>query len=161
MNPWVTWQGFRFLGGYDPANVRLGYGTQLRMSLGWRAEDCLFEGATHNGAVMRGHEAQIVRCTFQGLGCHAIVGVGDHMVVKDTTIRQINRGGLINPSQSAVTKFINTHHLLLENVRSEYNMGYGLWLDFGNVHATIRRCTSIGNVGRTQSGKGRAGPGDQ
>jgi parallel beta-helix repeat protein len=160
VNPWVTFSGLQFYGGYDPAgDVKtsskgpdaVGYGTQLRMSLGWRAEFCTFTGGAQTGANIRGDAVTIAHCMFTELSTHAIVSANTTDVqITDTLIRKINRAGLISPEMSAVTKFLATKNLLIERVVSEHNMGKGLWLDTRNVNTIIRGCTIRNNVGRTR-----------
>jgi parallel beta-helix repeat protein len=143
----ITWRGFMVTGG-------LAY-FQLRAAEGWHIDRMSFGGGGQNGINIRAHRVIVENSTFQDLIGHAIVAAGGHrIVVHRNQIRRINAAGTYSPANSAVTKFLQTDELLIEENLSEDNVGPGLWLDSKNTNYTVRRNVVKNNKGKTAAWQG-------
>jgi hypothetical protein len=143
----ITWRGFVVTGG-------LAY-FQLRAAEGWHIDQMSFGGCGHNGINIRAHRVIVENSTFQDLIGHAIVAAGGHnIIIRHNRIRRINSAGIYSPTNSAVTKFLHTDSLLIEDNRSEDNVGAGFWLDSKNTNYTVRRNVVQNNRGKTETWQG-------
>lgn len=145
----ITWRGFAVTGG--PSLF------QLRAAEGWHIDQMTFGGGGQNGINIRAHRVIIENSTFEDLIGHAIVAAGgQNIIIRHNHIRRINSAGTYDPANSAVTKFLETDGLLIEDNSSEDNVGPGFWLDWKNTNYTVRR-----NVVKNNKGKAAAwqGPG--
>lgn len=126
----IVWQGFTFAGTGD---------FQLRAGEGWIIKENFFGGPGTNGINIRAHRVRVENNVFDGLAHHAIVAsAGRDIQIKGNTWQRINAAGANDPANSAVTKFILTDRLLVENNLSQDNFGPGLWLDFNNTNYFLR-----------------------
>jgi parallel beta-helix repeat protein len=143
----ITWRGFVMTGGKAYF--------QLRAAEGWHIDQMAFGSSGQNGINIRAHRVIVENSSFQDLIGHAIVAVGGHhIVIRRNHIRHINAAGTYSPANSAVTKFLETDGLLIEENLSEDNVGPGLWLDYKNTNYTIHHNIVKNNRGKTSAWEG-------
>lgn len=130
----------------------------VKAATGWIVEDARFERVTF-GVNIRGHQVIVrntVFDTINGTDPHALVGVEAQGVqIQDVVIRNVNSTqSYKNIGASAITKFLYTDGLVVDNLLTENNYGPGLWFDWDNKNFIVRNSTFRNNKGITVAGEG-------
>lgn len=150
---YITLRGLKFENISGPLNHKV-----VRASLGWVVEDCVFVNVLF-GINVRGFDNVIRHTEFSrinGSDPHAIVGAEAHNIkIQNIYIHHVNDKSTYNQiARSAVTKFLFTNNLLLENSVTDNNAGPGFWLDWHNTNFVIRNNSFTNNKGVNQFWEG-------
>jgi hypothetical protein len=159
-NPFVTLKGLNFV---DFATAVTAYhqAGAVNLTQGWRLEDVYMRNAGGWASVnIRGHDAVVDQTTIESAPYNALFAVGACCVdasygapgqlkrVHITNTRLAgNNTGRNAPTWEAVTKFMHTDDLLVDNLESTGNYGAGLWLDWRNYRYTVRNSSFHDNTG--------------
>lgn len=156
-NDWVTLRGFSF------KNISGTNHKVVRASDGWRIEDSTFNNVPF-GINIRGNDVTVTDTLFDtvnGVDPHALVGAGNYgkwmtgTKILNVTIRNVNnQSSTTDIARSAVTKFLFTDGMVVDNLVSENNYGPGFWFDWENKNFVIKNSIVRNNKGVNNSWEG-------
>ena len=109
-------------------------------------EDCVFERTNSIGAVFRGEDIVVRRCTFQDNGQMGFSAGGAHrLLMSECVCRNNNTKGFSRGWEAGGNKIVLCRGLVLEKSQFLANRGIGIWFDIGNEDCEVRNCLIADN----------------
>jgi parallel beta-helix repeat protein len=112
----------------------------------WHLEDCAIESC-RGGILIDGNDVLLLRTKAENTGGNGFAGEGNRIRIIDCTLTSNNRRGENPYSTTGGCKFLDTNHMLIQNLTCSDNTGAGIWFDWRNRNYTITGCRIFGNHG--------------